>query len=153
MLANRAEDDGSRSAHDDAVTRFEQSGYAVCFERVCPTQMGLPMSRDRVHYILLSTRMCRGATEQVKKLSEVWHRVASSSGAYPRKLLTSFLVGNDHAAVMTAALRAQHMAQREIPRKARKESTASSNDALKWKRMHADMFLDYKAGPSAASLC
>ena len=77
------------SNHQAVLNRFEELGFTVCFQKVCPSKCGIPMTRQRLHYIGISNHRVPGAASKMGKLKEVWSGLLQSK--YTDHPLSEFL--------------------------------------------------------------
>lgn len=80
-------EDGT-SNHQNVLSKFDELNYEVCHAVVCPSKMGLPMTRRRVYYQGLS-RKVPDAKEQIARLSSTWQVLMDAT--YEKIGLDTFL--------------------------------------------------------------
>ena len=109
----------------DVLELFDQAGFEVCVQQVCPSRAGIPMTRQRIHYIGLCRDKVKDAAAQVQSLQSAWNAVVA--GGYPLLKLADFL----------------EPASTEIPG-AKAERKADERTDRKWTLMHKEVFLNHE---------
>ena len=71
--AENEEDNNSK-----VLQAFRDIGYDVCHNQVCASRVGVPMTRNRIHYIGLSSSAIKNSKEQCSLLDSVWKTVLSA---------------------------------------------------------------------------
>eukprot|EP00438_Fugacium_kawagutii_P031417 Skav205767 [mRNA] locus=scaffold1714:451656:454268:- [translate_table: standard] len=81
-------EDGN-SNHQNVLQKFDEIGYEVCHAVVCPSKMGLPMTRRRVYYQGLNRNKVENAKDQIALLSSTWQGLIDNT--YEKFSLDMFL--------------------------------------------------------------
>ena len=113
------------SNHQTVMDCFSDLGYEVRWQQVCPSTIGIPMTRRRLHYQGLLRTRHEDPKGCMDKLKSVWEKLAKSSFiSYP---LADFLVGSTSTSS-------------EEPEEPQKMAAGK-----KWKAMHKDVFEQHEA--------
>jgi len=82
-------EDMGESNHSRVMQAFESCGFAVCLQQVCPSNCGIPMTRQRVHYMGLRMAAVPDAKAQVSRMADVWSAILA--GQFKQYKLEDFL--------------------------------------------------------------
>lgn len=146
VAGNLDKDKDGQSNHKECMEAFDQAGYTVAWSKVDPTDLGIPVTRSRVHYIGW-LRVDKSQDDpyghaRVRNLTQLWNTlnrevVRSGPGIFD---LDSFLYGKwDDASLqgLTSTIVEKHflpIAQDENPTKKAKTSDPA------WPEMHKRIF-------------
>lgn len=99
--------------HSRVMQAFESCGFAVCLQQVCPSNCGIPMTRQRVHYMGLRMAAVPDAKAQVSRMADVWSAILA--GQFKQYKLEDFL--DDSSAgrkTFTTSTEAQHSQRAQV---------------------------------------
>ena len=60
------------SNHEEVLSRFDSLGYEVKFQKVCPSKVGVPMTRQRLHYVGVNKKLIPDAARKMEVFQDVW---------------------------------------------------------------------------------
>ena len=124
----------SENNHDIAVAKLQSLGYCIRYSRVCPTQAGIPMTRQRMHYQGLSMKHYRDAEGRMDAMAALWASILRFP--YSSLPVDAFLITDPRDSYLQQ--QCQHAAENEASTKPSK---------MEWTKLHARMMESYKARP------
>lgn len=124
------------SNHCLVMQAFEEAGYCVRFQKLCPTAIGIPMGRHRIHYQGVLRSALPNPDCSMNTLKATWDAILA--GTYTEHPLSTFLTGP------FPPLNLYEVAAREKDRCVLSES--EGNVDRKWKALHKDIFEQHEAG-------
>ncbi|CAE7699054.1 unnamed protein product [Symbiodinium sp. CCMP2592] len=137
--------DNKLSDHSSTIQMFADKGYLVTWQKVCPRQCGVPMSRPRVHYqgLRVDSLPAGEAQRRMSNLKAAWDRLTGAQ--YKQMGLSDFLVGtspddgdfSDSGSYFSTVLE-------KAQQKSEKPKPSSGADA-KWKVLHSQLFKQHEA--------
>lgn len=82
-IGSSGEQSDGPSGHETVLLTLSDGGYEVRFARVCPTQCGVPMTRNRYHYQAILRCSVVDACGQMDRLDQAWQAmIGGKYGAY-----------------------------------------------------------------------
>lgn len=64
--------DNELSNHEEVLAKFDSLNYEVRFQKVCPSRMGVPMTRQRLHYVGVNRKLIPDTARKMEVLQAVW---------------------------------------------------------------------------------
>ncbi len=125
ILSSNVEDEANNNK--SVLSSFSEAGYEIKWKKVCPTKIGIPMSRNRIHYQGVLRSELKDARSQMENVDRIWSYLLDSK--YPGRNLEEFLICNDAP-------------------KAYNPNTGSSrktSEMEKWRTMHQEMLDAFQA--------
>ena len=120
--------DQEESNQSAVLSAFENCGYCVCVQPVCPSKVGVPMTRQRLHYIGLNRDKVKDYAPQMERLKAVWAQLVA--GQYPSHQLDAFLDPRDGVGQVSS----------------KSDRKADDQQDRKWKVVHKETFSAHEAG-------
>lgn len=146
MDAPKEGDATEKSNHDIVMARFSDLGYEVRCRKVCPSSVGVPMTRNRVHYVgLLRTKVARPA-QQMDNMARAWDAI--SQVAYTSLPLSHFLLQPDSKYLKIRAEGFKSSAGSDLVAGLDSydhEVAGTKNGDRAWRVLHAKTFRDHQA--------
>ena len=119
--------DKEESNQAAVLSAFDNCGYSVCVQPVCPSKVGVPMTRQRLHYIGLNRDKVKDHALQIERLKAVWAELVAEQ--YPSCELEAFLdpqTGSGHMYTKS-------------------ERKAEDQQDRKWRLVHKEIFSAHEA--------
>ena len=121
-------DDCEPSNHEKVMEAFESCGYVIRLQQVCPSNCGIPMTRQRVHYVGLRMAAVPDAKAQMDEFADVWRTILA--GQFKQYKLEDFLDDSSGG------------------RLSQSQSKPGTLKERKWSSVHQAIFDEYEARPA-----
>lgn len=117
----------SMDNNKSVLASFSEVGYEMKWKKVCPTKIGIPMSRNRIHYQGVLRSAVKNASLQMANVDRIWSSLLQST--YPTRNLEDFLISDETAKVINPNA----------------GSARKTSEMEKWKTMHQEMLDAFQA--------
>ena len=136
MFAKEEKSGEGCSNHSLVMQAFEDAGYCIRYQKLCPSTIGIPMGRLRIHYQGVLRSALTNPESSMNTLKETWDAILA--GTYTEHPLSTFLTGP------FPPLNVYEAAARDKDRCMASERECAVD--RKWKAMHKDIFEQHEAG-------